>query len=453
MARAVTGPGFRAPPSARDLLDVSVPVRAAVAAMALVISWHLILASRGVYSSRRLLRFRNEARDLFFATGSATIALTLVSWLVRGNLPRPDLLAAFFGVGTAALITSRAVARGIAYELRLRGRDLRQVVIVGTNARAREYAAHLRARPEMGYVVAGFVDEPAALPAVAGVGGLLSNFDSFPDFLRQHVVDEVVLFVPVKSFYERISRIVALCQEHGITARVRADLFDLKLGDLRVEEIPGLRQPLATVRTGRMRGPLMAVKRFIDVAGALSLLVITSPCLLGAALVIRLASPGPIFFVQERLGLNKRRFRLLKFRTMVPGAEKLQSDLAARNEVRGPVFKIRDDPRITPIGRFLRRTSIDELPQLLNVLKGDMSLVGPRPLPIRDYEGFYEDAHRRRFSVRPGLTCLWQVSGRNQVPFDRWMMLDMQYIDTWSLWMDITILVRTVPAVIRATGS
>jgi lipopolysaccharide/colanic/teichoic acid biosynthesis glycosyltransferase len=161
-----------------------------------------------------------------------------------------------------------------------------------------------------------------------------------------------------------------------------------------------------------------------------------------------------VLFLQERIGLNKRVFRIYKFRTMVVGAEKLIQDLESQNEMTGPVFKIRNDPRVTVIGRLLRRSSIDELPQLFNVLKGDMSLVGPRPLAVRDYRGFSrEDWQRRRFSVKPGMTCLWQISGRNTLSFDRWMLLDLQYMDEWSLWLDLKILAKTVPAVMRGEGA
>jgi lipopolysaccharide/colanic/teichoic acid biosynthesis glycosyltransferase len=183
------------------------------------------------------------------------------------------------------------------------------------------------------------------------------------------------------------------------------------------------------------------------------LLLLLCPLLIVTAIAIKLTSPGPVLFCQERVGLNKRRFWIYKFRTMVPNAEKLMAALEARNEASGPVFKIKNDPRITPIGKFLRRTSIDELPQLLNVLKGDMSLVGPRPLPVRDYIGFKEDWQRRRFSVKPGITCLWQVNGRSQVSFDEWMLLDLQYLDHWSLWLDCKILLQTVPAVVHGSGA
>jgi lipopolysaccharide/colanic/teichoic acid biosynthesis glycosyltransferase len=169
--------------------------------------------------------------------------------------------------------------------------------------------------------------------------------------------------------------------------------------------------------------------------------------------LVKLDSSGPSLFAQERVGVNKRRFRMYKFRTMMANAEKLQAELESRNEVSGPVFKIKNDPRTTQIGRFLRKTSIDELPQLLNVLKGDMSLVGPRPLPVRDYAGFNEDWQRRRFSVRPGITCLWQVCGRSSISFDQWMDLDMRYIDEWSFWLDLKILAQTIPAVVKGSGA
>jgi lipopolysaccharide/colanic/teichoic acid biosynthesis glycosyltransferase len=174
------------------------------------------------------------------------------------------------------------------------------------------------------------------------------------------------------------------------------------------------------------------------------------------AVMVKLTAPGPIFFIQKRLGRNKRMFDIFKFRTMVVDAEKRLKDLEDKNEADGAVFKIKNDPRITPLGRFLRKTSIDELPQLFNVLKGDMSLVGPRPLQVRDYElfdTFCEDWQRRRFSVRPGITCLWQIMGRSSIPFEKWMELDLQYIRTWSLWLDLEILAKTVPAVLRGSGA
>jgi exopolysaccharide biosynthesis polyprenyl glycosylphosphotransferase len=197
----------------------------------------------------------------------------------------------------------------------------------------------------------------------------------------------------------------------------------------------------------------LVVKRTVDVIGAVAALIVLSPVMALAALAVKLTSPGPVFFTQERCGLNRRPFRMIKFRTMVYNASDLQTVLESKNEAVGPVFKIARDPRVTRVGRFLRKTSIDELPQLFNVLRGEMSLVGPRPLPMRDVRRFRRGTDMRRFSMTPGLTCLWQVSGRSTVGFGEWVQLDLQYIDDWSLQQDLEILVRTVPAVIRGDGA
>jgi lipopolysaccharide/colanic/teichoic acid biosynthesis glycosyltransferase len=183
------------------------------------------------------------------------------------------------------------------------------------------------------------------------------------------------------------------------------------------------------------------------------LLIVLAPIFLIVAILIKLDSTGSAFFVQDRVGLNKRRFRMYKFRTMAGDAEKKQSELECLNEADGPVFKIKNDPRVTRLGRFLRKSSIDELPQVLNVLKGDMSLVGPRPLPIRDYQRFDQDWVRRRFSVRPGITCLWQINGRSSVSFQEWMELDLHYIDHWSFWLDVKVIAKTIPAVLKGVGA
>jgi exopolysaccharide biosynthesis polyprenyl glycosylphosphotransferase len=199
----------------------------------------------------------------------------------------------------------------------------------------------------------------------------------------------------------------------------------------------------------------MILKRLFDICASALVLLLVSPLLLFTAILIKISSKGPILFAQERVGLNKRTFKMYKFRTMVVNAEQLQQELEHMNEAKGGHFKIRKDPRITPIGRILRKLSIDELPQLLNVLKGDMSLVGPRPLPLRDYSGMKQEWPRRRFGVRPGVTCLWQVEGRADpsISFEQWMELDMKYVDSWSLWLDFVILLRTVPAVFKGSGA
>jgi exopolysaccharide biosynthesis polyprenyl glycosylphosphotransferase len=273
----------------------------------------------------------------------------------------------------------------------------------------------------------------------------------FNSYIKDHVVDEVIIALPMKSLYREAAKIFAICEEQGIIVRNLQDIFNSKLARSKTESFEGL--SITTHYSGALNGWQVSIKRMMDIIFSVFALIVLSPLFLLIALLIKLDSPGPVLFIQERIGLNKRRFRLYKFRTMFDGADKLQQELEAANEVSGPVFKIKNDPRITRVGRILRKISIDELPQLFNVFKGDMSLVGPRPLPIRDYNGFNIDVHRRRFSVRPGITCLWQVSGRSSIQFEKWMNLDLQYIDQWSLWMDFKIIAKTIPAVLRGTGA
>jgi len=266
-----------------------------------------------------------------------------------------------------------------------------------------------------------------------------------------NVVDDVVICLPMKPYSGQSSKIVSICQEQGIIVRYHLDVFIPELKLSKREQFDN--ETLITLYSGTMNGLPFMIKRVLDIAISLILIIILSLPFFIIALLIKLTSSGPVFFIQERIGLNKRKFRLYKFRTMVEDAEQKLYEIEHRNEVSGPVFKIKDDPRITRVGKFLRKTSIDELPQLFNVLKGDMSLVGPRPLPVRDYNGFDQDWHRRRLSVRPGITCLWQINGRSSVPFEKWMELDMKYIDHWSLQLDFKILAKTIPAVVNGSGA
>jgi exopolysaccharide biosynthesis polyprenyl glycosylphosphotransferase len=277
------------------------------------------------------------------------------------------------------------------------------------------------------------------------------DFAGLAEFLRSNVVDEVAIYLPLRSFYEHAANLVALCEQHGIMLHFDSQLFDLKFARPRLEDFDG--DSKITVTVENQDGFPMLTKRILDFTLSLFLLMAIAPLFLLIALAVLATSAGPIFFAQKRVGLNKRQFTIYKFRTMIPGAENLQETLLGQNEMSGPVFKIRNDPRVTPVGRILRKSSLDELPQLWNVLKGDMSLVGPRAMSVRDYQLFREDWPCRRFSVRPGITCLWQVSGRNSIPFEQWMQLDMVYIDQWSLWLDLTILLRTIPAVLRGAGA
>jgi exopolysaccharide biosynthesis polyprenyl glycosylphosphotransferase len=277
----------------------------------------------------------------------------------------------------------------------------------------------------------------------------LQHFDAVLETLQ---VDEVVVTLPMRSFYEQIHRIVETCETQGITVHLLSHFFPLKIARVHVTEFAGM--PLLTFRTGALSSWHAGLKRGFDIAVSAGLLLVLAPLFLLIALLIKVSSPdGPIFFVQTRVGYNRRHFKMVKFRTMVPDAEERQKELERLNEAQGAVFKIKHDPRVTALGRFLRKTSIDELPQLLNVLKGDMSLVGPRPLPLRDAARFDEKWLQRRWSVKPGLTCLWQVNGRQHDNFHAWIQQDLAYIDQWSFGLDLKILAKTIPAVLRGDGA
>jgi len=254
------------------------------------------------------------------------------------------------------------------------------------------------------------------------------------------------------TFFGQVEKAIQACELEGVEAWLLADFFNTQLSQTLLDDLHG--RPMLIFRSTPEHSWPAFVKEAFDIAAAFILLVLLLPLFLVAMLLIKLGSPGPVLFRQQRSGLNGRPFTMLKFRSMVSDAEQRRHELEALNEMDGPVFKVTDDPRVTPIGRFLRRHSIDELPQLINVLRGDMSLVGPRPLPVDEVQRFDDFAHRRRLSVKPGMTCLWQVSGRNNVKdFKDWVRLDLEYIDNWSLWLDFKILVRTIPVVFSGTGA
>jgi len=254
------------------------------------------------------------------------------------------------------------------------------------------------------------------------------------------------------TYFGQVEKAIQTCELEGVEAWLVADFFQTQISRTSFDDL--YVRPVLVFRTAPEASWEGILKQVIDLAGAVILTLFLSPVFLFAALAIRFTSPGPILFRQQRCGLNGRAFTMLKFRSMISDAEQRKHELAALNEMGGPVFKVTNDPRITPIGRFLRKYSIDEFPQLLNVLRGEMSLVGPRPLPVDEVERFDDPAHRRRLSVKPGLTCLWQVSGRNNVKdFAEWVRLDLEYIDNWSLWLDLKILWRTIPVVLVGTGA
>jgi exopolysaccharide biosynthesis polyprenyl glycosylphosphotransferase len=349
------------------------------------------------------------------------------------------------------LIIVKVIVFYMIKKARKRGHNYKRFLIVGTGKRAGNFISRINDHPEWGFKIEGVIDyekQPAG-KEVKGVK-IIGTLDNLQDILCDKAIDEVVFLVP-RSALEKIENALYVCENLGIRATLAIDLFDFKLARFRQTELGGV--PLLSFETTASDELRLFIKRGIDISASFTGLLLLSPVFLITAIVIKPTSEGPVFFLQKRAGLNGREFVLYKFRTMHNDADKKRGQMEGLNEMDGPVFKIKKDPRITPAGRILRKLSIDELPQLLNVLIGNMSLVGPRPLPVYEVEKF-EPWQRRRLSMRPGITCLWQVSGRNRIQsFDDWMKLDLDYIDKWHLRLDFFILFKTIPVVLFGVGA
>lgn len=445
--------------SFQDVLNIRLRLRDMLAAGGILLGWTMLFQYFGLYRQRYMsfMRFRPyHFIDLVKATSLGTLLLLIGEvFLVELEQITTWLVLKFWVTVTLGTLLMREALNFFLRELRLQGRNLRHLLIVGTNDRAQEFAKMVKIHPELGYALRGFVDDDwkeDSRPKKQGIN-IVAKLHGIDEYLRNNVVDEVVIALPLSTLYNEACRVVELCEKQGVVVHFVPGFGFLNLGSATMVFGALHDEPIITIVPPPMSGWQLIAKRAIDIVASVLLIVLFSPLLIVIPLLIKLGSPGPVLFVQERLGLNKRKIRLLKFRTMVTNAEDIQKTLEHLNEMDGPVFKIRNDPRITPIGKFLRQTSLDELPQLYNVLKGDMSMVGPRPLPLRDCAGFSQDWHRRRFSVRPGLTCLWQISGRSSITFEKWMELDMTYINHWSLWLDLKILAATVPAILKQRGA
>jgi exopolysaccharide biosynthesis polyprenyl glycosylphosphotransferase len=438
-----------------SLMAMRISVRNAAILFFLGIVWHYIFKQMGVYSSRRLSTFASEAWDLVKGTSVIAMVLLILQIIYPMQIITMRTVELFWLFCCGGLVLSRALIRSFLALARKNGRNLRNILIVGSNERAVTYAHKFHSRHSFGYRVVGFVDNAWHGPRHDGNAWckLVADFKSFADYIQRNVIDEVFIFLPLKSSYTAISQVIEAAEDQGVTVRMALDFFDLRIAQGRIENIED--EPLLTLYTGSMRCRAVVLKEITDRVFAGFLLLLLLPVFACTALAIKLSSPGPVFFRQKRIGQNKRGFMIWKFRTMVPDAHARQKDLEHLNEMgqNAAAFKIKNDPRVTPIGKVLRKYSIDEMPQLINVLVGDMSVVGPRPLTERDYNTFRVHRQIRRFSVKPGITCLWQVNGRNNTSFERWMDLDMQYIDDWSLLLDFKILLRTIPAVFTGHGA
>jgi exopolysaccharide biosynthesis polyprenyl glycosylphosphotransferase len=405
--------------------------------------WHVALATAGLYGSYRLSSASREMRDVAFAAGLACAPVPMLGTLLGYQRIGLAFAVTLWALSVMALSSGRRLLRTIGGVVRRSGRNLREVVVAGEGPAARTAAHDLLTRSDLGYRIVEIIDASGAGDTVAARAQ--AAFVQLEALLDRQPIDEVFLAFPLERSQPVIARMVSLCEEQGVLVRLIADLSALPGAWAAADSLVG--RAVMTIGTGPDDVTLLAAKRAIDITGALVGLLVMAPALALIAIAIKLDSPGPVIFAQERIGLNRRRFRALKFRTMVPDAERLQAGLESQNEADGPVFKIKADPRITRLGRWLRATSLDELPQLANVLRGEMSLVGPRPLPVRDVERIDVRWHKRRFSVKPGITCLWQIRSRTP-EFDAWIRSDMEYIDNWSLALDLKILAKTLPAVL-----
>ena len=430
-----------------------------------LIGYFTALSLLGAYSSMRLRSNWFLLRVAVVSSAFVFFALAATLFVLKIDVSR-SFIGLFCLLACLGIASERFIVLRILRYWRSRGRNYRNVIIAGVGEQALRIAREILRTPELGIRIRGFAELRDATSRSAPEFGAFQNnlhqvgFAISPRIIEgkgelvrvveECAIDEVI-FTDVVDVLPQVEEVVAACTEQGIRTTLVADLFSIGLVRSGLSYFGGM--PLIHFQTPPGDGWELMIKRAIDVCVSSALLLVLSPLFVLIAIAMKLSSPGPVLYVQRRVGLNGRLFHLYKFRSMHVDADRQRSNLRAMNEMQGPVFKMKDDPRVTPLGRWLRRFSLDELPQLWNVLIGDMSLVGPRP-PRPEEVSLYERRNRRRLSMRPGLTCTWQVSGRNEIKdFNTWVELDLEYIDNWSIGRDISLLVRTIPAVLFGTGA
>ncbi len=414
----------------------------------ILLVWPLVFYALGLYGRQgRTLNSESSA----ILTSVAIAGLLLIAFIFSARLTfisRP-VIVVFLLLDFVAVMGLRRLVRAWL----LHGGEPRRILVAGGRREATEAAALVNAHRDWGLEVAGIVTDGRWTDDGTTKFRVLGTYADLPRLAQDHHAAEV-LFAPATGQLGDLhdtAGVIASLEEQGTVVRLAMNFLPRSIARISFDQL-GEDFPLLTFSTTPGNEVRLAVRRVVDVALALTLLVLLSPVLLAIAIGIKLTSPGPVLFRQVRCGLHGRRFTFLKFRTMRIDAERLKPLLEPFNEMDGPAFKMRNDPRVFPFGGFLRRTSLDELPQLWNILRGDMSFVGPRPSVVEEVNQ-YQLWQRRRLSMKPGLTCLWQISGRNELTFDEWMRLDLEYIDNWSLWLDLKIALKTVPAVLLRRGA
>ncbi|HMO17543.1 MAG TPA: sugar transferase [Oligoflexia bacterium] len=426
-------------------------------------TYNACLSLLGAYRSMRFHVWTKLLRICVISASVVFLTLAAFLFLLKIDLSR-SFIAIFCLISCISLFFERFLVLAILRFFRMRGKNFRNILIVGTGVQARKLFFEIQSQPELGIRVQGFVDVRGASNKAGDMvpednssvydlpSRVISTAETFETALKRYAIDEV-LFTEVISTFPIVHSLSEIAVDEGVRVTFAADLFSLGIFTSEVSsfgDIPVIH--FHAVPGGDDNIPL-AIKRLIDIFISALLLVLLFPLFIFIAISIKIDSSGPVFFTQRRVGLNGRIFTLYKFRSMITGAERILDDLREQNEMKGPVFKMRSDPRITKMGKFLRKYSLDELPQLWNVLKGDMSLVGPRP-PLPEEVTHYKRKQRKRLSMRPGLTCTWQVNGRNEIPdFEEWAKLDLEYINNWSLTRDISLLIKTIPVVLSGVGA
>jgi exopolysaccharide biosynthesis polyprenyl glycosylphosphotransferase len=417
----------------------------------------LTLQARGLYALPRGATWLDHMRLITIGSVIGVSALTLGALLVNPVLPSRML---FIYLGACTLLVfgaERMGYRGLRMWLWRRGINIRRAVVVGASPAGQRIMKEIVERPELGYQLAGYLSEADTtardwrVPIKPRNGELrkLGTINDVRRVLETQNLHELIVALPA-THHTQILGIIDSCREFGVTFKLVPDLFEMRFNEVRIDALNGV--PLIGVKDVALRGFNLLLKRVIDTVLALAMLVVAAVPMLLIALVVRLTSPGPVLFRQKRVGKGGAIFVCYKFRSMYADAEERKAALMERSDRDGPAFKLRDDPRRTPFGKFIRRTSLDELPQLFNILKGEMSLVGPRP-PTPDEVELYDDWHLKRLDVTPGLTGLWQVSGRSDLSFEDMVKLDLYYAENWSPAMDVRIILKTIPTWVKGEGA
>lgn len=414
-----------------------------------LIWWGLYNLNR-VYHEYRTRAFKKLVWIIFITSIWSSFVCGSLVFFFKFELASRLFFLIYSGTAFSLIILEKAIMLFVLDRIHSKGYNQENLLIVGTGNRAREFIRNVKAHANWGLHIVGLIDDDPRFFGKEIEGyRVLGRIQDVGFIVNRLVIDRVIFVVP-RIWLDRIESAIIECEKVGVPTSISLDLYNLHIAKARQTDFNGF--PLLEFKTFYAKEWQLFIKRLMDILISLAAIIFFSPIIMLAAILIRLTSKGPVFFKQERIGLNGRKFMLYKFRSMVKDAESQKDNLTSHNEMDGPVFKIKHDPRITPFGYIIRKTSIDEIPQFFNVLKGDMSVVGPRP-PLRSEVERYEIWQRRRLSLKPGITCIWQVSGRNKIGFDDWMRMDLEYIDHWSLMLDFKLMFRTFWVVITGYGA